>query len=67
MHRLTVNVCTCKPNKNVFNGVNSFNKFDYLMEFIMLCYPVREVVLCQWIGVPGRLTSVRGVFFFAVS
>lgn len=32
------------------HGVKSDNKFDYFMEFIMLCYPVREVMLWQWVG-----------------
>ena len=27
------------------------------MEFIMLCYPVREVMLWQWIGNPDCLVS----------
>ena len=27
------------------------------MEFIMLCYPVREVMLWQWIGNPDCLMS----------
>lgn len=27
------------------------------MEFIMLCYPLREVMLWQWVGNPDWLVS----------
>ena len=37
------------------------------MEFIMLCYPVREVMLWQWVGNPDCLVSHQVVSRSAAS